>query len=82
MARFTFNRLKYQSGDVTKDTKMAKDDGLLAVIGTLVTIGAGLVTIVGFFQRIICPCDGNSLPLLGDSSLMGTRYCNKCGHNH
>ncbi|MFI5450171.1 MAG: hypothetical protein ACHQ03_10475 [Candidatus Bathyarchaeia archaeon] len=59
---------------------MAKGD--LEVLATFLGIGASIVTIVGFFKRITCPCDGSSLSLAGDRSLLGTRYCKNCGHNH
>jgi hypothetical protein len=59
---------------------MARDD--LGGIATVLGIIASLVTIVGFFERITCPCDGTSLSLAGDRSLLGTRYCKTCRHNH
>ncbi|MGH9991782.1 MAG: hypothetical protein ACREAZ_03960 [Nitrososphaera sp.] len=58
-----------------------KDDGL-EKLATVVGIGAGLATIAGYFKRTTCSCDGNRLPLFGDRSLFGPRYCNRCGHNH
>ena len=51
-------------------------------VGTLIGIAASLVTIVGFFERVTCPCDGQPLNLLGDKSLFGSRFCKTCLHAH
>ncbi len=51
---------------------------LQAIIG----VASLMLTAYGYVKRTTCSCCGASLPLFGDSELLGTRFCPTCRHPH
>jgi hypothetical protein len=64
------------------DEMSSSTRGLLKAAGVAAGLVGAAAGVIMISKRVRCPCDGTSLPFLGDKEPLGKRYCKTCQHHH